>query len=135
MRICHVIISWIGFKYNIVQSSLYYHVINPNTFHVRIGWIRIPRDEGSNSFAKWIAWKWKVAVVEVDVIFIPYYGNNHWNFFILSDEYFLYYDFLRDTKLYDEIYIQIYLTKIWVVWKGFGRGLVAWKIVPTQKFG
>ena len=51
-------------------------------------------------------------VLEVEVLFIPYYGENHWSIFVLSDECFLHYDSLRTAKLHDDKHIHIYLAKM-----------------------
>lgn len=107
--------------------------MSPYTFYVLIGLIRPPSGGGSDSFTIWIVREWNVIVVEVDVLFISYYNNNHWSLFVLNDECFLSYDSSRNAKLHDERHIHIYLTKMWATWKGFCEGSMAWKVCTNIK--
>ena len=41
--------------------------MSPYTLHVLVGWVRSSKGDDNDSFTTWIAKKWKVYVIEVDI--------------------------------------------------------------------
>ena len=119
--------DWFRIWYNPQVADIKYNVMSPYTLHVLIGWMRSSRGDGSDSFTTQIVKKWKMNVLEVDVIFVPYYGTNHQNIFIMSDKCFLHHDSLKTAKLHDDKHIRIYLARMQATRKGFHDRSKAWK--------
>ena len=111
-RLSNHLVDWFRVLYNPQVADIKCNIMNPYTLHVRIGWIRSSKDDGNDSFTTSIAKKWKISILEVDLLFVPYYGKNHWSLFVMSDECLLHKNSLRNVKLYDDKHIQIYLAKM-----------------------
>ena len=126
-RLSNHLMDWFRVWYNPQVTDIKCNVMSPYTLHLLVGWVRSSKGDGSDSFRVWIEKKWKANVNEVDVLFVPYYGKNHWSLFVMSDECFLHYDSLRTAKLHDDKHIRIYLAKMWATWKGIREGSPGWK--------
>ena len=126
-RLSNHLMDWFRVWYNPQVTDIKCNVMSPYTLHLLVGWVRSSKGDGSDSFRVWIEKKWKANVNEVDVLFVPYYGKNHWSLFVMSDECFLHYDSLRTAKLHDDKHIRIYLAKMWATLKGIREGSPGWK--------
>ena len=124
---------WVCYKPQIIDIKC--NVMSPYTLHVLVRYGRSSRCDGSDCFITWIAKKWKVNVLEVEVIFVPYYGKKSLEFFVMNDECFLHYNYLRLPNCTTIIIFIFIWWRCGLFGEAFATGSMHGKIVQIHKFG